>query len=147
VHGGGGGGGGATSGSSVPGYNPASGGGGGGGGGAGSWGGNATGANGIRGRDGEENDGARGRPGNLKPNSYASTKFPLANRQGTKTNVMNPAMYGKPGIAGTDGFTNPLSPGNVANPTTYNDIIINPFTSYDVTVPDGGYITIKWYAQ
>jgi hypothetical protein len=66
---------------------------------------------------------------------------------GTKTNVINNDMYGQPGIAGNDGTANPGNPGSAANTTSYNDIIINPFTSYEVTVPDGGYITIRWYAQ
>jgi hypothetical protein len=56
-------------------------------------------------------------------------------------------MYGKPGIAGIDGTSSSGLPGQVANTTTYNDILINPFSSYDVNVPDGGYITIRWYAQ
>jgi len=56
-------------------------------------------------------------------------------------------MYGKPGIAGTNGTSNPGLPGEVANVTSYNDVIINPLSSYSVDVPSGGYITIRWYAQ
>ena len=56
-------------------------------------------------------------------------------------------MYGKVGFAGTDGNSSAGEPGEVANVTNYNDIIINPLTTYPITVPDGGYITIRWYAQ
>jgi hypothetical protein len=67
--------------------------------------------------------------------------------EGTKSNVINNDMYGQPGSNGIDGTVNPGIPGSVANTTSYNDVAINPFTSYEVTVPDGGYITIRWYAQ
>jgi len=148
IHGAGGGGGGATGkGGASPSYNPATGSGGGGGGGAGSPGNEATGFDGSEGDDGSQNDGSSGNTGGLNPNSIATTKFPLASRQGTKSAVINNAMYGKPGIAGTDGTINPGLSGQVANITSFNDIVINPFSSYEVNVPDGGYITIRWYAQ
>jgi hypothetical protein len=56
-------------------------------------------------------------------------------------------MYGKVGAGGTDGNLVPPNNGLVANTTSYNDIAINPLTTYDVTVPPGGYITISWKAQ
>jgi hypothetical protein len=56
-------------------------------------------------------------------------------------------MYGSPGAAGSPGNSSIGNPGNLPNATTYNEVAINPFTSYSVTVPDGGYITIRWYAQ
>jgi len=46
---------------------------------------------------------------------------------------------------------NPGLPGKVANLTTFNEVIINPLTRYDVTVPEGRIynskmeITIKNY--
>jgi hypothetical protein len=56
-------------------------------------------------------------------------------------------MIGSVGVAGTNGTATPGGTGQLANPTTYSSIAINPFTSYPVTVPPGGYITISWYAQ
>jgi hypothetical protein len=38
-------------------------------------------------------------------------------------------------------------PGAQANITSYNSVSINPFTTYNVTVPSGGYVTIRWFAQ
>jgi hypothetical protein len=56
-------------------------------------------------------------------------------------------MYGTNGNPGNPGTASAGNPGSAANPTSYNDVTINPFTAYNVEVPDGGFITIKWYAQ
>jgi hypothetical protein len=56
-------------------------------------------------------------------------------------------MYGVPGSAGSPGTSSIGNPGNLPNTTVYNDVAINPLTTYSLTVPDGGYITIRWYAQ
>jgi hypothetical protein len=70
------------------------------------------------------NPGVSGNPGNLNNNSF-----------------------GKTGNPGNPGSSNPGNAGQVANLTTYNEVIITPLQSYNVTVPPGGFITIKWPSQ
>jgi len=77
----------------------------------------------------------------MNPGSYGTP-----GRAGTAGNL-NTASYGKLGAAGSPGNANKGLPGSVANLTKYNDISINPFQLYDVVVPDGGFITVRWYAQ
>jgi hypothetical protein len=38
-------------------------------------------------------------------------------------------------------------PGSVSNLTNYNSIAIDALDTYNVTVPPGGFITIRWNAQ
>jgi hypothetical protein len=56
-------------------------------------------------------------------------------------------MRGTPGVAGQNGTSTIGNPGDSATPGEFNSIVINPTATYPVTVPSGGFITIKWYAQ
>ena len=56
-------------------------------------------------------------------------------------------MRGNPGSAGQPGTSTIGNPGSLATMGEFNDIAINPTSTYPVVVPSGGYITIKWYAQ
>jgi hypothetical protein len=60
---------------------------------------------------------------------------------------LNPNSFGKAGNPGNPGNSSSGNPGSTANTTTYNGVSIDPLIPYSVTVPPGGFVTIKWNSQ